>query len=154
MNENVQRKNISEVIRSEMTGLMQITDEEFNTIRSLVYSHFGINLTEQKKSLVVGRLQKLLKQLQFTSFEEYCNYLNKTPEALSELVNRISTNHTFFFREKEHFEFFIQTVLPEIKQRHQSAGDKDIRLWCAGRGYWRRAIYYYDADYAGFRYGV
>ena len=131
MKEKIPRKNISEVIRKEMTGLMQISDAEFNTIRKLVYTHFGINLTEQKKSLVVGRLQKLLKQLQFSSFEEYCDYLNKTPEALSELVNRISTNHTFFFREKEHFDFFIKSVLPDIKKQHQDTGNKDIRLWCA-----------------------
>lgn len=125
------RNNISDIIRQEMSGLMKITDDEFNTIRKLVYSNFGINLTEQKKSLVVGRLQKLLKQLKFNSFEQYCDYLNKTPSALSELVNRISTNHTFFFREKEHFDFFIEKVLPDIKARHLKAGNKDIRLWCA-----------------------
>ncbi len=124
-------ESISEVIKREMTGLMDISEKEFNIIRSLVYKNFGINLTEQKKSLVVGRLQKLLKQLRFTSFEQYCEYLTKTPAALSELVNRISTNHTFFFREKEHFDFFINTVLPEIKQKHISSNDKDIRLWCA-----------------------
>ncbi len=123
--------NISEIIKHEMTGLMEISDREFKIIRELVYNNFGINLTEQKKSLVVGRLQKLLKQLKFESFEQYCDYLHKTPAALSELVNRISTNHTFFFREKEHFEFFITTVLPQIKERHLAAGDRDIRLWCA-----------------------
>ena len=126
-----QPNNLSDIIKNEMSALMQITDKEFNTIRSLVYSNFGINLTEQKKSLVVGRLQKLLKQMNFTSFQQYCDYLQKTPSALSELVNRISTNHTFFFREKEHFDFFIETVLPDIKTRHLKKGDKDIRLWCA-----------------------
>lgn len=126
-----QPNNLNDIIKNEMSALMQITDKEFNTIRSLVYSNFGINLTEQKKSLVVGRLQKLLKQLNFTSFQQYCDYLQKTPSALSELVNRISTNHTFFFREKEHFDFFIESVLPDIKARHLKKGDKDIRLWCA-----------------------
>ena len=126
-----QPNNLNDIIKNEMSALMQITDKEFSTIRSLVYSNFGINLTEQKKSLVVGRLQKLLKQLNFTSFQQYCDYLQKTPSALSELVNRISTNHTFFFREKEHFDFFIESVLPDIKARHLKNGDKDIRLWCA-----------------------
>ncbi len=126
-----QPNNINDIIKKEMSALMEITDKEFNTIRSLVYSNFGINLTEQKKSLVVGRLQKLLKQMNFTSFQQYCDYLQKTPSALSELVNRISTNHTFFFREKEHFDFFIESVLPDIKANHIKKGDKDIRLWCA-----------------------
>lgn len=112
MNGKQTKKSITEVIRNEMTALMEISDKEFNTIRSLVYSNFGINLTEQKKSLVVGRLQKLLKQLNFSSFQQYCDYLKTTPSALSELVNRISTNHTFFFREKEHFDFYIPYRTP------------------------------------------
>ncbi len=40
----------------------KIEDKEFDAIRKLVYNHFGINLTEQKKTLVVGRLQKVLRE--------------------------------------------------------------------------------------------
>lgn len=115
----------------EITGLMQISDSEFNSIRTIVYDNFGINLTEQKRSLVVGRLQKTLKSLKLSSFAEYHKYLNENPEALSDLVNRISTNHTFFFRENEHFEYFNSTVLPQIVQRQQMNKSNDIRLWCA-----------------------
>ena len=123
--------NLNEFISNEMSSLMEISDAEFKTIRKLVYNNFGINLTEQKRSLVVGRLQKLLKQLKMSSFHDYCEYIKKNPSALSELVNRISTNHTFFFRESEHFDFFIKEVLPEIKKRHLVNNDRDIRLWCA-----------------------
>ena len=81
----------------------RISDKEFDAIRKLVYDKFGINLTEQKKTLVVGRLQKVLRQREFATFKDYYQWLTSdtTGEALDELANRISTNHTFFYREKE-----------------------------------------------------
>ncbi len=113
---------------------MEITDEEFRAIRNLVYQKFGINLTEEKRALVIGRLGKFIRQLGFDSFREYYKYLisDKTGQALDPLVNRISTNFTFFFREKDHFEFFQNTVLKEMAKRIQRDGHRDLRVWCAG----------------------
>lgn len=116
---------------TDLGVLMTITDEEFQNIRKVVYDNFGINLTDQKKSLVVGRLQKLLRQMGFTTFRQYYDYVASNPAALNELVNRISTNHTFFYRENEHFKFMRERALPEIMQEHQQRRDKDIRIWCA-----------------------
>ncbi len=112
----------------------RISDKEFRAIRKLVYDKFGINLTDQKKTLVVGRLQKVLRQRNFTSFKEYLSWLtsDKTSEGLDELANRISTNHTFFNREKAHFEFFSNNVLPELAARRQQLGQTEMRIWCAG----------------------
>jgi len=112
----------------------RITDKEFGAIRKLVYDKFGINLTEQKKTLVVGRLQKVLREREFATFDEYFQWLiqDKSGSGLDELATRISTNHTFFYREKAHFEFFQGTVLPEIHARHQATGNKEFRIWCAG----------------------
>ena len=112
----------------------QISDQEFQAIRRLVYDNFGINLTDQKKTLVVGRLQKVLRQRGFSSFKEYFEWVthDSSGEGLDELANRISTNHTFFYRENAHFQFFADTVLPEMVERRQQAGQTEFRIWCAG----------------------
>ena len=112
----------------------RISDKEFDAIRQLVYRNFGINLTEQKKTLVVGRLQKVLRQRGFDTFKAYFEWLtnDRSGEGLDELANRISTNHTFFYREKAHFEFFAKTVLPEAVAWRKQQGRKDLRIWCAG----------------------
>jgi chemotaxis protein methyltransferase CheR len=112
----------------------RISDQEFNAIRKLVYDNFGINLTDQKKTLVVGRLQKVLRERNFASFKDYFQWVTQetSGEGLDELANRISTNHTFFNREKAHFEFFLNTALPEIQARRQQEGNKEVRIWCAG----------------------
>ena len=112
----------------------EITDEEFQKIRRLVYREFGINLTEKKKLLVVNRLQKVLRSLGLKSFSEYYDHIqkDKTNSSLSVLVNKISTNHTFFYRESAHFELLRNKALPKIISNLEKNGDKDLRIWCAG----------------------
>lgn len=114
--------------------LMPISDSEFDAMRQLIYKKFGINLSDQKRSLLVGRLQKLLRGSGFASFQEYYAHLTSGggDGALSDLVDRISTNHTFFNRENDHFEYFLTTALPSVVDRLRAAGRRDLRIWCAG----------------------
>lgn len=128
----IKRRSVAAFPDSNM--LMRITDEEFGLLRSLIYKRFGINLTDQKRSLLVGRLQKVLRQTGHTSFKSYYDALleDSTEQALSQLVDRISTNHTYFYREKSHFDFFIETALPKLKPLLERQNNRDIRIWCAG----------------------
>jgi chemotaxis protein methyltransferase CheR len=113
--------------------MLHISDKEFHAIRDLVYDRFGINLTDEKKVLVVGRLQKILRVRGFDTFHEYYLYLteDRTNQAISELANQITTNHTFFWRESDHFEYFMKTILPEIVTKKKQSNSKDLRIWCA-----------------------
>ena len=115
------------------TDMMTITDAEFRSIRDLVYDRFGITLSDQKKSLVVGRLQKLLKKYELKTFKQYYDMLvaDKNDTLISELANQITTNHTFFFREPEHFTFFTNDILPWMVKEHKAKNDNDLRIWCA-----------------------
>ena len=112
----------------------RITDREYDAIRALVYERFGIALGDHKKSLVVGRLQKVLMQHGFRTFQEYYDWLlgDASGAALEELANRITTNHTFFNREPAHFEFFSGTFLPQLVATRRAANHREIRIWCAG----------------------
>jgi len=114
-------------------NLMPITDAEFHAIRDLVYQRFGITLSDQKKNLVVGRLQKKLKEHGCKTFKEYYDKLisDKTNNLITELANQITTNHTFFFREPEHFDFFRSDILPWMVSEHKARNDNDLRIWCA-----------------------
>jgi chemotaxis protein methyltransferase CheR len=114
--------------------MMLISDTEFNDLRALIHRRFGINLTDQKRSLLVGRLQKLMRKLNLETFAAYYRYLteDKTEQALGELVDLISTNHTYFNRESEHFTYFSTIALPAIIEKLQRENRKDLRIWCAG----------------------
>jgi chemotaxis protein methyltransferase CheR len=114
--------------------LIQISDKEFDMIRSLVYERLGIHLTDKKRALVVGRLQKIVREKDCRNFGEYYEYLlsDTTGQAISELADRISTNHTFFYRESSHFDFFLEWALPEVAARLRERNDMDLRIWSAG----------------------
>ncbi len=46
------------------------------------------------------------------------------------MLNKLTTNYTYFLREKDHFTFFRNTILPELEQRHRR--DKVLSIWSAG----------------------
>jgi chemotaxis protein methyltransferase CheR len=114
----------------EGVGLVKISDDEFRLLAAFIKDHSGINLADQKKTLLVGRLNGMLQELGIDSFMEYYRYLRNDKDGfeLSRLIDRVTTNHTYFMRESEHFAYLSQTVLPYFKE---SLGKKDLRVWCA-----------------------
>ena len=91
-------------------------------IRNLVYERSRINLGPDKRELVTARLGKRLRAMQIASITDYCSFL-RTGEAedeIANLIDAISTNHTFFFREEHHFEFLRNNALPELAARRRA----------------------------------
>lgn len=111
-----------------MTPIL-LTDGEFKKIAKLVYDSFGITLNDSKRSLVVNRLNKMLRKRGFDTFTQYYTHLvaDKSGVELQNLANNISTNHTFFNRESGHFDYYLNTALPEVTR---GIMDKDLRVWC------------------------
>jgi chemotaxis protein methyltransferase CheR len=128
---------------------ISITDKEFWQIVSLLKDTYGINLS-QKKNLIVGRLQNHLHRSNFASFSEFYDYVvnDRSGEAATLLINKLTTNYTFFLREIEHFDFFKGTVLPYIVGAEKS---RDMRIWSAGcsSGEEPYSIAMYVADFFG-----
>lgn len=115
-------------------NFFQLSDHEFQLISTLVRRRFGIDLGEHKRTLIVARLQKVLREGGFPDFQSYYDYVVSDPsgQALLTMVDRISTNHTFFFREKEHIDFFRTTALPRVFEIIRRKGQKGFRIWSAG----------------------
>jgi chemotaxis protein methyltransferase CheR len=111
--------------------MIKITEKEFRQLADFIRANYGIHLKKEKQMLVVGRLQQVLKEAGFTNFTDYFNYIisDKTGDAVIKLINKITTNHTFFMREADHFFYFRDKVLPFLKS---TVKDKDLRIWCAG----------------------
>ncbi len=121
----------SKFVKLGEDSLIPITEQEFQKLAAFIEEQYGIHLKETKKSLVMGRLQSELMKHNFKTFEQYYQYVisDKTGAAANKLIERISTNHTYFLREKEHFTFFANTVLPYLADHTR---DRDLRIWSAG----------------------
>jgi chemotaxis protein methyltransferase CheR len=111
--------------------MQTITEREFKQLADFIKSFTGIYLKEEKQSLLTGRLGTILAQNNFDNFSDYYNFVvsDKSGSALSILIDKITTNHTYFMREEDHFYYFRDTVLPFIASTNK---ERDIRIWSAG----------------------
>lgn len=108
----------------------ELNHEEFSLFRQYIYEKVGIALSEQKSSLIKGRLNKRLNQLELKSFLEYYHYLisDMSGDELSFFVSAISTNVTSFFRESAQWKW-LESYLPLLIHSKQ---EKKLRIWSAG----------------------
>ena len=110
-----------------------MTEQEFHMYADYVGQHFGIQLPHEKKALLETRLYKLFNSGQIPghadprSFYQYLQQ-DRTGRARQLMADAITTNHTYFMRESDHFEYFSQAVLPYWAQHIR---DGDVRTWCA-----------------------
>lgn len=104
--------------------MVQISDIEYKKFVELIFDEIGITLNENKKSLVESRFFKRVMHYKLSSYEEYYQLcLNELQEKI-EMLNLITTNETYFFREMEHFNFLKEYIL-------NYEGSKKLRIWSA-----------------------
>ena len=104
-----------------------ITHQEFTLFQRLIYRIAGINLADSKQTLLVGRLQRRLRQYNLNTFSEYYRMLasGDNPAEVQTMVDLLTTNETYFFREPTHFEFLSHDVLPNYRRAD------NFRIWSA-----------------------
>ncbi|HTR39466.1 MAG TPA: protein-glutamate O-methyltransferase CheR [Bryobacteraceae bacterium] len=138
-----------------------LSKADFNRLRALVYQEAGINLSDEKKTMLEIRIKRRLQDLNISSYSEYCGYVFNGNHGQSEVVHLIdvvTTNKTDFFREAGHFDYLISKALPELAAHHGVA--RNSLLWSAGcsTGEEPYTLAMVLAEYAqgrpGFRYQI
>jgi chemotaxis protein methyltransferase CheR len=122
-----------------------MTPHEFDEIRQLAYRTFGLDLKHGKEEMASARLQRLVAAGGFRSFHDYHRHViqDSSGRSLAALVDALATNHTSFLRERDHFDFFREHVVPELSRRPSPT------IWCAasatGEEVWTLACVLNDA---------
>lgn len=108
-----------------------LSDSAFRAFQQFTLEHTGIQLSENKKAMIVTRFGRRLQALSLSSFEDYLELISDPfhPETI-EFIDTITTNLTYFFREPHHFELLSNTVLPLLVGTKNSS--LPIRIWSAG----------------------
>jgi len=112
----------------------KLSNETFSRISRFINKEYGIQLPLSKKVMVESRLQKRLKKLNKESFSDYADYIFSPEGEKTELINMvdlITTNKTDFFRESDHFDFLLYTVLPDRFDNNRS-GPNMCNVWSCG----------------------
>ena len=111
---------------------MNLTKKQFETLAKIIYNKSGIHIPETKSMMIVSRLNSVLLKHSLKNYDEYIKYVKQdlNGERISELLNAVSTNLTYFYRESKHFEFFKTVVLPEMSKEEKKY--RELRIWSAG----------------------
>jgi chemotaxis protein methyltransferase CheR len=109
-----------------------LSGEAYRTLVTLIYQHSRIRLGPDKQPMLANRLRKRLRTLGLVSYDDYCALLRSAqgPDEIEQLVDLISTNHTRFFREPDHFTVLSHRILPELVPQLAKEGDS-LRVWSA-----------------------
>lgn len=114
---------------------IEISDELFLKLGKMITDRYGIKMPIDKKIMFQARLQRRLRELEIFSFEEYALKLVSDDGESSEfslLADFISTNKTDFFREKDHFDYLAEHILPEFLKNAPPNKQPEINVWSAG----------------------
>jgi chemotaxis protein methyltransferase CheR len=117
----------------EKEEIIPLEEEVFRLIRDFVRDYCGIYFDDDSRYLIEKRLSRRVRTLHFSNFREYYRYLlyhRNREEELSSIIDIITVNETYFFREMNQLKAFSEEILPEL--REINSNKKRLRIWSAG----------------------
>ena len=107
-----------------------MTPLDYEFLRKLLKERSGLDLSSDKQYLVESRLIPLARKAALQGIPELVQKMKAGGEALiTEVVEAMTTNETFFFRDKIPFDHLRETILPDLVQARASR--QTLRIWCA-----------------------
>lgn len=113
--------------------LLKMSEDEFRLLRDLVYEFCGIFFQDDVRYLLEKRLASRVRALQLQSFNDYyrlVRYSKDRGQELEKIVELLTTNETYFFREAYQLRAFAEEILPELIERRKR--QRRLRFWSAG----------------------
>ncbi|GLR91980.1 CheR family methyltransferase [Bradyrhizobium iriomotense] len=107
-----------------------MTPPEYEYLRKFLRDHSGLDLSADKQYLIESRLLPLARKVGLSGIGELVQKLQAGSGALiTSVVEAMTTNETFFFRDKVPFDHFRETIMPEVLKAR--AARRSVRIWCA-----------------------
>ena len=130
---------------------MTLRDSDYLRLMMFVKQKYGINL-ENKQQLIENRLSNYIRERGFDNFTDFLNavFSDKSGYEVANVINLLTTNHTYFMREAEHFRHLTEVFLPLMEKKCKN---KEIRIWSAGCSFGNEPynLAMCIDDYFGFR---
>lgn len=119
---------------SEPSGLtstkneMILSDSDFSELRTIIHENTGISIADNRRSMLVSRLQRRLRETGESTFGSYISRVSAEPLEMQELINRVTTNETYFYRTPRVWAHFREIAIPEILKLN---GRRNMKVWSA-----------------------
>lgn len=118
-----------------LTQTNGMSDDDFLLLRDCIYAHCGLFFDTESKYILEKRLYPRLIDLSLSSFYDYYYYLkynSNREQELMDIMDVLTTNETYFFREQFQLKAFSEEIIPELIKRKASRGSSSLRIWSAG----------------------
>ncbi|HEX9859734.1 MAG TPA: protein-glutamate O-methyltransferase CheR [Nitrospirota bacterium] len=112
---------------------IELPDDVFLLIRDFIRDYCGMYFDDNSKYLLERRLSRRVLLHQFKSFKDYYHFLTydrRKEEELVEVIDSLTTNETYFFREEVQLKAFIEEIIPDLVARKD--GGRKLKIWSAG----------------------
>ena len=111
--------------------MLNIADQDFKRLVDFVKSNYGIDLSK-KRQLISSRLSGTVASMGYKDFTGYVDHIvsKKSGKDNEIMLNKLTTNYTYFYREKAHFDFFRDTILPYVVESNKK--NRVMSIWSAG----------------------
>lgn len=112
-----------------MEKYISLQDSTFKELRDFIYEKSGIFIPDSKKYFVENRLIRRIQEKNLKGFEDYLYFVkyNTNGDEVTKLIDVMTTNETFFFREPHHFNALCDFIVPELEKK----GVRKIKIWSA-----------------------
>ena len=114
---------------------LALTDAEFRMFSDLIRKHSGLNFDESSRFLLERRLGRRVRELELGSFAAYHYRIRNSssgPDELPNLIDELTTNETYFFREYRQLRALIDEIFEELQLDREKRGGRPINVWSAG----------------------
>ena len=118
-------------LRVEKTAGLYVSDRGLRALADLVHDYSGICIGPDKHQLMANRLRRRVQDVGLLSLDDYGDFVraDATGEEIETLVDLMTTNHTAFFRESEHFTVLMQELAPTLRAAMPTG--YPVRVWSA-----------------------
>ena len=110
------------------TPTLELSDLQFSKLCEIIHRNTGITIADGRKSLLLSRLRGRLREVNEPNFKSYIARLSSDAAELQELINRVTTNKTYFYRTPRVWDHFREIAVPEFLNRKTG---QPMRIWSA-----------------------
>jgi chemotaxis protein methyltransferase CheR len=122
-------------VRGSANPELRLSDLEFRRFAELLRGHCGLHFAQDTRFVLEQRIGQGVRELGIDSFSAY-HHLLRSPSSgvaeLLELVDELTTNETYFFRERRQLDALVREILPEAVLSHRARGAGPVQIWSAG----------------------
>ncbi len=113
-----------------MTNIL--SDDDFSLFSKKIYDESGILFSAMNRSILDSRLRECLKEKNISDIKEYYTLITQNKEEMKYLLDLVTTNLTYFFRNQPQFDTLEKIIIPQILEEKKASGNSKIRVWSAG----------------------